>query len=68
MNREQKFKIKLIENGYSQKKFAEEIGITPTYLSRIIKGKNNPNVMLALEITKKLNTSIEFLFSSSNYD
>ncbi|WP_422118171.1 helix-turn-helix transcriptional regulator (plasmid) [Bacillus thuringiensis] len=49
----------------SQKKLAEQVGLSRTYISEIENNKKQPNVKLAIKIAKVLGTSVESIFSPS---
>lgn len=46
----------------SQKKLAEQVGLSRTYISEIENNKKQPNVKLAIKIAKVLGTSVESIF------
>jgi len=41
--------------------FAEELGVTSSHLSRIMRGKGNPSLQLAIRLANKLGMSIDEL-------
>lgn len=56
------------QNGYSQDKFAEILGVSRQTIISIEKGKYNPSLPLALVIAKIFNTSVENIFSLDEED
>ncbi|WP_176474191.1 helix-turn-helix transcriptional regulator [Niallia circulans] len=56
------------QNGYSQDKFAEILGVSRQTIISIEKGKYNPSLPLALFIAKIFNTSVEDIFSLDEED
>jgi putative transcriptional regulator len=56
------------ENGYSQDKLAEALGVSRQTIISIEKGKYNPSLPLALFIAKIFNTSVENIFSLEEED
>lgn len=56
------------ENGYSQDKLAEILGVSRQTIISIEKGKYNPSLPLALFIAKIFNTSVENIFSLDEED
>lgn len=51
-----------IEKGFSQKKLAEETGVTRQTIISLEKGSYIPSLLLAMKISECLNTSIDKLF------
>lgn len=58
-----KAKILIAETGNTLKSFSELAGISYSYMSRIIAGKNSPSVIVATKITKALGVTIDELFN-----
>lgn len=50
----------LTERGFTQKAFAEQIGVMPNVLSELIRGKRNFTPELAVKIEKALGIDAEF--------
>ena len=53
----------LKEKQLQQKDVALKIGTTPQYFNRVVKGKINPSVELALNIANSLDVLVEDLWS-----
>ena len=51
-----------VANGITQKKMAEELGVTVQYLNRVEKGLVDPRRSLMIKISKALNTPVQELF------
>ena len=49
----------VIQSGRSQNDIADMIGVTPMTFNGYVKGTCTPNVLIALEIAKILQTSVE---------
>lgn len=56
----------LIERGIKQKDFAKLIGVLPTHLNEVIKGKRNLNKEFAMKLEKALGISYQFWMNSQN--
>lgn len=54
--------------GFSSKKLANSIGITPNYFSSIINGNNSVGRISAFKIAKKLNVKVEDIFFTITVD
>ena len=55
-----------MELGYSQVEFADKLGITNDWLSRLENGKAYPSRKLALKISKELNIDFIDIFLSND--
>lgn len=53
----------LAESGYTQKEFAEKLGVSKSSVTNWIKGKNSPDVELVAPICKLLNITINDFYS-----
>ena len=51
-----------LENKLTQEVLAEKVGIHPTYVGKLEKGKNNPSVMLLYKFAKVNNVNLKDLF------
>ncbi|MCM3714494.1 helix-turn-helix transcriptional regulator [Alkalihalobacillus oceani] len=56
------------QNGYSQDKLAEKLGVSRQTIISIEKGKYNPSLPLALVMAKLFNTSVEEIFYLDDED
>lgn len=54
-------KAERIRCGYTQESFAEKMGITREYLSRIERGKANMSILKILTVANNLNSDINNL-------
>ncbi len=54
-------KLRMFDYGYSQKKTAEILGISPSKMSAIINGKVEPTITLGRTISQKLNIEPEII-------
>lgn len=54
--------------GWSQEKLSEEIDVTTVYISRIERGTSKINLKRLAQISRVLNTSLEFLVGGSRTD
>lgn len=55
-------KLLIAKKGISQKEFADEIGISNSYLSLLINGKKNPSPSTAGKIASGLMVNVEDIF------
>lgn len=55
MSRKDKIKIALIQKGWTQRRLAKEMGVSPAYLQDIIRENRNPQERL-LQIDRLLGT------------
>ena len=55
-------KERIKKSPYTQRQFAELIGINEQSLSNIVKQRNSPSLEVALKISYMLNTSVNELF------
>lgn len=53
----------LTESGYTQKEFAEKLGVSKSSVTNWVKGKNSPDVELVAPICKLLNITINDFYS-----
>ncbi|MBQ8460046.1 helix-turn-helix transcriptional regulator [bacterium] len=51
-------KAERIRKGYTQETFAEHLGVTREYVSRIERGQENMSILKILNIANKLETDI----------
>jgi transcriptional regulator with XRE-family HTH domain len=51
--------------GWSQERLSEEIDVTTVYISRIERGTSNINLKRLAQISKALNTTIEYLIGGT---
>lgn len=56
------FKKVLLQNGYSQRSFAEATQISPPYFNQIVNGERSPSGKLAKKIVDELNLPFEDIF------
>lgn len=56
----------LSESGYTQKEFAEKLGVSKSSVTNWVKGKNSPDVDLVVPICKLLNITIKDFYSDSS--
>lgn len=56
------FKKLLLMNGFSQKEFADTIGISAPYFSQVVSGERTPSGKLARKIVEKFNLEFEDIF------
>ncbi|ADU30964.1 helix-turn-helix transcriptional regulator [Evansella cellulosilytica] len=59
-----KIAVKITEMGIKKGWLANEVGIAPGTLTKIIKGESIPTLPVALRIADKLNTSVEELWGN----
>jgi len=64
----QEVKVKIAKKGNNLKDFAEENGISQSYLSQLLNGAHNPSVKMAYKIARGLNAELEEIFLISNVD
>jgi len=64
----QEVKVKIAKKGNNLKDFAEENGISQSYLSQLLNGTHNPSVKMAYKIARGLNAELEEIFLISNID
>ncbi|WP_185959612.1 helix-turn-helix domain-containing protein [Lentibacillus cibarius] len=57
-----KFRVMLIEKGYSQRGFSKEIGTSGAYLNQIINCRKHPSPKVARKIVEKLQLEFYDLF------
>lgn len=50
------------QNGYSQDKLAEKLGVSRQTIISIEKGKYNPSLPLALQMAKEFKVTVEDIF------
>lgn len=62
-----KLKEKRIEKKLSQEKLARMVNITLKHYQNIEKGKSLPTVIIAINIAKILNSTVEELFSEQDH-
>ena len=55
-------KLTIAKSGNNLKTFSQEIGISYSYLSRIITGKNTPSAITAKKIASALNKDVTEIF------
>lgn len=68
----QRIKEERRKKGWSQEKLSEEVDVTTVYISKIERGSSRINLKRLAQISKALDTSIEYLIGgtapdSSNY-
>lgn len=64
----QRIKDERKEKGWSQEKLAEEVDVTTVYISRIERGSSKINLKRLAQISKALDTSVEYLISGTETD
>lgn len=57
-----KLSIYLIENGLSQKDYAERINVSNSFISAVCKGRKNPNDKILDDLGYKANKEIVYRF------
>ncbi|MFB5192712.1 helix-turn-helix transcriptional regulator [Alicyclobacillus fastidiosus] len=57
-----KLKVKMVERDYTQGSLADAVGISNTSMSQIVREKTVPNLILAMKIAKKLDSTVEELW------
>lgn len=57
-----KVRYLIAKSGNNIKSFSELIGVSYSYMSRVVSGKNNPSVLLANKISNTLTVDVEELF------
>lgn len=63
-----KIAIERIKNNKTQECLAEEVGITPAFLSNIETGKRKPSLSTLILLANKLNLSLDYLLINDNID
>lgn len=56
----------LSESGYTQKEFAEKLGVSKSSVTNWVKGRNSPDVDLVVPICKLLNITIKDFYSDGS--
>lgn len=64
----QRIKDERREKGWSQERLAEEVDVTTVYISRIERGSSKINLKRLAQISKALDTSVEYLISGTETD
>lgn len=52
----------MVERDYTQGSLADAVGISNTSMSQIVREKTVPNLILAMKIAKKLDSTVEELW------
>jgi HTH-type transcriptional regulator / antitoxin HigA len=55
--------LRMFERRMKQKELAQQLGITPTRLNEVLRGKRKVNLDLAKRLHQKLNISAEFILA-----
>lgn len=59
---------KIIENGFSYRQLAKEIGVSQTTISLLLKGERNPSPENAVKICNALKCQFDDIFFINNID
>ena len=64
----QRIKEERIKKGWSQERLSEEVDVTTVYISRIERGSSKINLKRLAQISKALDTSVEYLIRGTQTD